>query len=74
VVTLLVSTSVALFNIVQAIAPGTTGARNRGDAFESFVPVFVLAVGAAALFWTHWSRVETPAFLRPLSPADDAVA
>ncbi|MEN3271933.1 MAG: hypothetical protein V7636_694 [Actinomycetota bacterium] len=65
VVTLLVSATVATFNVVQMIAPGTTGAENRGDAIESFIPVFVLAVGAAALFRIHWSRVETPAFLRP---------
>jgi hypothetical protein len=69
VVTLLVSATVAAFNVVQMIAPGTTGAANRGDAIESFIPVFVLAVGAAALFRIHWSRVETPAFLRPPPPA-----
>jgi hypothetical protein len=74
VVTLLVSSTVATFNIVQAIAPGTTGAGNRGDALESFVPVFVLAMGAAAQFGLHWRRIETPAFLRPLPPTDDAAA
>jgi hypothetical protein len=74
VVTLLVSATVATFNIVQAIAPGTTGAGNRGDALESFVPVFVLAMGAAALFSLHWRRVEMPAFLRPLPPAGEAAS
>jgi hypothetical protein len=68
VVTMLVSATVAAFNVVQMVAPGTTGAGNRGDAIESFIPVFVLAVGAAALFRIHWSRVETPAFLRPPPP------
>ncbi|MEA3056235.1 MAG: hypothetical protein QOD30_1667 [Actinomycetota bacterium] len=68
VVTLLVSATVATFNVVQMIAPGTTGAADRGDAIESFIPVFVLAVGAAALFRIHWARVDTPAFLRPPPP------
>lgn len=68
VVTLLVSATVAAFNVAQMLAPGTTGAANRGDAVEAFVPVFVLALGAAALFRVHWARVETPAFLRPPPP------
>ena len=41
------------------------------DALESFIPVFVLAAGAAVLFRVHWSRLETPAFLRPLPPPPD---
>jgi hypothetical protein len=68
VVTMLVAATVAAFNVVQMVAPGTTGAANRGDAIETFIPVFVLAVGAAALFRIHWARVETPAFLRPPPP------
>jgi hypothetical protein len=74
VLTLLVSATVAAFNIVQMVAPGTTGATNRGDAIESFIPVFVLAVGAAALFRLHWARIETPAFLRPPPPAAPEVS
>ena len=70
VVTLLVAATVAAFNVVQMVAPGTTGAANRGDAIESFIPVFVLAVGAAALFRLHWARVDTPAFLQPPPPPD----
>jgi hypothetical protein len=68
VVTMLVAASVATFNLVQAIAPGTTGAGNRGDAIESFVPLAVLAAGAAALFRLHWSRVDMPTFLAPPPP------
>ena len=74
VVILLVSVSVATFTIVQAVAPGTTGAANRGDPIEAFVPLAVLALGAAALFRVHWSRVEVPAFLRPTPPTEEAVA
>jgi hypothetical protein len=36
--------------------------------------VFVLAMGAAALFSLHWRRVEMPAFLRPLPPAGEAAS
>jgi hypothetical protein len=71
VVTLLVSATVSAFNVVQMVAPGTTGAANRGDAIETFIPVFVLAVGAASLFRIHWGRVDTPAFLRPPPPPAD---
>ena len=73
VVVLLVSASVATFTIVQAIAPGTTGAANRGDPIEAFVPLFVLGVGSAALFRIHWSRVDMPAFLRPTPPPGEVV-
>jgi len=72
VITLLVSATVATFNVVQMVAPGTTGSANRGDAVEAFVPVLVLALGAAALFRIHWARVETPAFLRPPPPMPPA--
>ena len=72
VVTLLVSASVATFSIVQAIAPDTTGAANRGDAIEGFVPVAVLAVGAALIFRLHWARLDLPSFLRPAPAAPAA--
>jgi len=68
VVTMLVTATVATFSVVQMLAPGTTGAANRGDAVEAFIPVFVLALGAAVLFRIHWARVETPAFLQPPPP------
>ncbi|MEA3018732.1 MAG: hypothetical protein QOI47_256 [Actinomycetota bacterium] len=74
VLTLLVTATIGLFNIVQAIAPGTTGAANRGDPIESFVPLAVLGLGAAALFRIHWSRVEMPAFLRPIPPSAEGTA
>jgi hypothetical protein len=66
VVTMLVAATVATFNVVQAIAPGTTGVANRGDAIASIVPLAVLAVGAALLFRLHWKRVELPPFLQPV--------